>query len=85
MTKPFVITPAEWNKAIALCRQNGYCPPSDYRMARNEARTFARSLAQGLEQVGDAAARDKIAKIIQFCQGAAIAGFTLERRWMRAI
>jgi hypothetical protein len=85
MTKPFVITPAEWNQTIALSRRNGYCPPDDRGMARNEARTFSRSLAQGLEKVTDAEARDKIAKLIQFCQGAAIAGFTLERRWKRAI
>jgi hypothetical protein len=85
MTKPFVITPAEWNKAIALSRQNGYYPPDDRGMARTEARTFSRSLAQGLEQVSDEAARDKIAKLIQFVQGAGIVGFSLERRWKRAI
>ena len=84
-TKPFVITPAEWHKAIALCRKNGYFPPDDRGLARNEARSFSRSLAQGLQQMSDAAAREKIEKLIQFCQGAAIAGFTLERRWKRAI
>jgi hypothetical protein len=85
LTKPFVITPAEWHKAIAMSRRNGYYPPDDRGMARNEARTFSRSLAQGLEQVNDAADQDKIEKLIQFCQGPGIAGFTLERRWMRAI
>ena len=85
LTKPFVITPAEWNQAIALSRRNGYFPPDDRGMARNEARTFSRSLTQGLQQEKDAEARDLISKLIQFCQGAAIAGFTLERRWMRAI
>ena len=85
LTKPFVITPAEWHKTIALCRRNGYCPPDDRGLGRTEVRWFCRSLAQGLQQEKDADVRDKIAKLIQFCQGAAIAGFTLERRWKRAI
>jgi hypothetical protein len=85
LTKPFVITPAEWHKAIALSRRNGYCPPDDRGLGRTEVRWFCRSLAQGLQQEKDADFRDKIAKLIQFIQSAAIVGFTLERRWMRAI
>ena len=85
LTKPFVITPAEWNKAIALSRRNGYYPPDDRGLGRTEVRWFCRALAKGLQQEKDAAARDKIAKLVQFCQVAAIAGFTLERRWKRAI
>ena len=61
-------------RRLRLCRKkNGYFPPDDRGLARNEARSFSRSLAQGLQQMSDAAAREKIEKLIQFCQGAAIA------------
>jgi hypothetical protein len=85
LTKPFKIKPDEWQSALALCRKHGYFPPDFGSMSREVVRWLRRSLTAALPTITDQAARERLEKLIRFCESDGATGFTLERRWERAI
>jgi hypothetical protein len=82
--KPLSITPSEWQAAIALCRRHGYSPPDFAGMSREMVRWFRRALSAALDTITDPAARAPVERLVWFCESNG-AGFTLVRRWKRAI
>jgi len=84
-TTTLTIAPAEWRSALALSRKFGYSPPDCAGLSRDAVRWFTRSLQKALEGIKEAAVCNLVERILKFCQGDGAVGFTLERRWKRAV
>jgi hypothetical protein len=85
LSKPLKITPQEWQAALALSKKHGYTVGDRAFLSREMVRWLRRSLEKALESTTDAAEREQIERLVRFCLGDAATGFSLERRWRRAI
>jgi hypothetical protein len=83
-TKPLTIKPREWRAALDLSWRNGYTPPDVAGMSRAEVRWLVKALEQGVAGIKEPQAREDVNRLLRFCRGDGILGFTLERRWQRA-